>query len=177
MRAFFAQIDWIRNTFFFVFYFFMVIGVFLAVVKPQLDIFRKTNAQYRKELYVQEQIESQRNAERQKLINYQNQNAHILEDFEHRITQKEIEEKLRIIFENAGVVADGAPSLEGKYFKQRFVISGRLQNINKLKESLKMTRALPGIVRFSFPILIEREGAELVFSFRLDAYFLNMDSK
>ncbi|TLD86579.1 hypothetical protein [Helicobacter sp. MIT 05-5294] len=174
MRAFFAQIDWIRNTFFFVFYFFMVIGVFLAVVKPQLDIFRKTNAQYRKELYVQSQVESQRDAEMQKLINYQNQNARTLRGFEHQITQREIEEKLRIIFENVGVVADGTPILEGKYLKQRFVISGRLQNIHKLKEALKMTQSMPGIVRFNFPIHIEREGAELVFSFRLDAYFLNL---
>lgn len=176
MRAFFAQIDWIRNTFFFVFYFFMVIIVFLAVVKPQLDIFRNTNAKYRKELYVQSQIESQRDAEMQKLINYQNQNAHTLRNFEHQITQREIEEKLRIIFENAGVVADGAPILEEKYLKQRFIISGRLQNINKLKEALGMTQSLPGIVRFNFPIHIEREGAELVFSFRLDAYFLNLNT-
>ena len=44
MKAFFAQIDWVRNTFFFVFYFFLVAGVFVGFVKPQLDVFRNTNA-------------------------------------------------------------------------------------------------------------------------------------
>lgn len=176
MRAFFAQIDWVRNTFFFVFYFFMVIVVFMSVLKPQLDIFRKTNAQYRKELYVQGRIESQRDAEMQKLANYQNQNAFALENFERQITQKEIEEKLRIIFTDVGVVEDGTPLFEGKYLKQRFVVSGRLDNIHKLKEALNITKSLPGVVRFSFPIQIERENAELVFSFRLDAYSLSTKS-
>ena len=60
MKAFFAQIDWVRNTFFFVFYFFLVAGGFVGFVKPQLDIFRNTNANYRKELFTLEQIQKQR---------------------------------------------------------------------------------------------------------------------
>ncbi len=145
----------------------------MGAVKPQLDVFRKTNTQYRKELYVQGKIEAQRDAEMQKLVNYQNQNAHTIGNFEHQITQREIEEKLKIIFESVGVVADGTPILEGKYFKQRFIVSGRLHDIHKLKEALSLTQSLPGVVRFNFPIHIEREEGELVFSFRLDTYFLH----
>ena len=140
MRAFLAQIDWVQNTFFFVFYFFMVLGVFIGIIQPSLESFRKSNAEYRKELYVQSQIESQRDAEAEKLLDYQKQNKQSLAYFDHKITQKEIEEKLKITFNNAGVVADGNPVLEDKYHKQRYVISGKLENIAKLKEALELTR-------------------------------------
>ncbi|TLD82410.1 hypothetical protein LS70_007340 [Helicobacter sp. MIT 11-5569] len=171
MKTFFAQIDWIRNTFFFIFYFFLVAGIFLGVIQPALDTFRQTNAKYRKELYVQKQIEAQHSAELKKLQDYQAQNAQSLGYFKHRITQNEVEEKLRIIFENSGVVTDGSPVQEGKYFKQRYIISGKLENITKLKDALILTKTLPGITRFNFPIHIEREDDNIVFSFRLDTYF------
>ncbi|MDD6055521.1 MAG: hypothetical protein SOW25_02435 [Helicobacter sp.] len=172
MRAFFAQIDWIRNTFFFVFYFFLIAIVFLSLIQPTLESFRKTNANYRKELYVQKQIEAQRDAERQKLLEFQEKNSKVLEYFKHKITQKEIEEKLKIIFNNAFVVSDGQPILDGDYLKQRYVISGQLENITKLKDALELTKTLPGIAQFNFPIHIERDGTLLTFSFRLDVYFL-----
>ncbi|WDL74509.1 hypothetical protein IP360_06650 [Helicobacter winghamensis] len=171
MKAFFAQIDWIRNTFFFVFYFFLVAIIFLSVIQPALDSFRQTNAQYRKEIYVQKQIQAQRNTELKNLQDYQEQNAQTLGYFKHKITQNEIEEKLKIIFENSGVVADGSPIQEGKYFKQRYIISGKLENISKLKDALILTQTLPGVARFNFPIHIEREKDNIIFSFRLDAYF------
>lgn len=172
MKAFLAQVDWIRNTFFFIFYFFMVAIIFLSVIQPSLEVFRKTNAKYRKELYVQKQIETQRDTEKRKLADYQNHNQQILDFFIHKITQNEIEEKLRIIFKEAMVVSDGAPIAEDGYLKQRYIISGQLENIGKLKEALHLTESLPGIVRFNFPIHIEREGEILIFSFRLDVYFL-----
>ena len=62
MKVFFTQIDWVRNTFFFVFYFFLVVGIFIGIIQPAFNTFRQTNAQYRKEVYVQKQIESQRDA-------------------------------------------------------------------------------------------------------------------
>ena len=61
---------------------------------------------------------------------------------------------------------------KGKYFKQRYVISGRLESIAKLKDALTLTHSLPGITRFNFPLHIEREADVIVFSFRLDVYFL-----
>lgn len=171
MKAFFVQIDWIRNTFFFVFYFFLVAIIFLSVIQPALDTFRQTNAKYRKEVYVQKQIQAQRDAELKNLQDYQAKNSQSLEYFKHKITQGEIEERLKIIFDNAGVVADGNPMQEGKYFKQRYIISGKLENINKLKDALILTKTLPGVARFNFPIHIEREKDNIIFSFRLDAYF------
>ncbi|WP_299548382.1 hypothetical protein [uncultured Helicobacter sp.] len=171
MKTFFAQIDWIRNTFFFVFYFFLVVIIFLSVIRPALDTFRQTNAKYRKEVYVQKQIQAQRNAELKNLQDYQTKNAQSLGYFKHKITQNEIEEKLKIIFENAGVVADGNPIQEGKYLKQRYIISGKLESISKLKDALILTQTLPGVARFNFPIHIERQEDNIIFSFRLDTYF------
>ena len=49
MKAFFAQIDWIRNTFFFMFYFFLVMIVFISIIQPSLDTFRQTNTKYHKD--------------------------------------------------------------------------------------------------------------------------------
>ena len=79
MKAFFAQIDWVRNTFFFGFYFFLVAGVFVGFLKPQLDVFRNTNANYRKELFSLEQILKQRELEKQSVAEYQKNNAWIHE--------------------------------------------------------------------------------------------------
>ena len=67
MKAFFVQIDWVRNTFFFVFYFFLVAGVFVGFVKPQLDIFRNTNSNYLKKVFTLEQIKKQSDLEKQSL--------------------------------------------------------------------------------------------------------------
>lgn len=173
MKAFFAQIDWVRNTFFFVFYFFLVAGVFVGFVKPQLDIFRNTNANYRKELFTLEQIQKQRDLEKQSLAEYQKNNAEILEGFKYQITQQEIEEKLRIIFDTAGIVADGEPILEGDYWKQRYVISGKVKDIQALKKALEIAQNFKATMRLNFPIHIEKEGKMLVFSFRLDVYYLN----
>lgn len=172
MKVFFTQIDWVRNTFFFVFYFFLVAGIFIGIIQPTLNTFRQTNAQYRKELYVQKQIESQRDAELKALLDYRAQNTQTLTYFQHIVTGKEIEERLKTIFQDSGVVADGTPVQEGKYFKQRYVISGRLESIAKLKDALTLTHSLPGITRFNFPLHIEREADVIVFSFRLDVYFL-----
>lgn len=172
MKAFFAQIDWIRNTFFFVFYFFLVAIMFLAVIKPQLDSFKNTNAIYRKELYVLKQIEEQKKAEMDRLNSYQEKNTVILNTFRHKLTKQEIEEKLSIYFNTSGVVADGMPFIEGKYYKQRYVISGQLKDINTFREALNLTKQLNGLARFNFPIHIEREDDMLTFSFRLDVYYL-----
>lgn len=172
MKVFFTQIDWVRNTFFFVFYFFLVVGIFIGIIQPALNTFRQTNAQYRKEVYVQKQIEYQRDAELKALLDYRAENAQTLTYFEHIVTSKEIEERLKTIFQTSGIVADGIPLQEGKYFKQRYVISGRLESIAKLKDALTLTHSLPGITRFNFPIHIEREANAMIFSFRLDVYFL-----
>lgn len=172
MGTFFAQIDWIRNTFFFMFYFFLVSGIFLSAIQPALNTFRQTNAKYRKEIYVQRQIETQRNAELKHLLEYQTNNAQTLENLYHKITQTEIEDVLKILFENSGVIADGNPIQEGKYSKQRYIISGKLENIARLKDALILTKTLPGIARFNFPIHIEQTNDGIEFSFRLDAYFL-----
>ena len=157
MKAFFAQIDWVRNTFFFVFYFFLVAGVFVGFVKPQLDVFRNTNANYRKELFTLEQIQKQRDLEKQSLAEYQKNNAEILEGFKYQITQQEIEEKLRIIFDTAGIVADGEPILEGDYWKQRYVISGKVKDIQALKKALEIAQNFKAIMRLNFPIHIESD--------------------
>lgn len=172
MKAFFAQIDWVRNTFFFVFYFFLVVGIFIGVVKPQLDSFRNTNAKYRKELFVVKQIEEQKRAEMQRLENYQSDNNVILGAYNSKITKQDIEDKLAIYFNTSGIVADGVPLIEGNYYKQRYVISGQLKDINTFREALNLTKQLSGLVKFSFPIHIEREGEMLTFSFRLDVYYL-----
>ena len=47
---------------------------------------------------------------------------------------------------------DGNPIQEGNY-KQRYIISGKLESIARLKDALILTKALPGIVVFNFPIL------------------------
>lgn len=172
MRAFFAQIDWIRNTFFFVFYFFLVVGIFLGAVKPQLDSFRNTNAKYRKELFVVKQIEEQKRAEIHRLEEYKANNNAILGMFNGKLTKQDIEDKLAIYFNTSGIVADGAPLIEGNYYKQRYVVSGQLKDINTFREALNLTKQLNGLARFSFPIHIEREGEMLTFSFRLDVYYL-----
>ena len=172
MKAFLTQIDWVRNTFFFVFYFFLVAGFFIGLVKPSLNEFRINNAKYRKELYVLEQIQSQRKAEEEKLSKYEQEHNVMLSSFKHKLTQKEIQDKLNIIFNIANVVPDGAPFREGEYIKQRYIISGKVKDIVSLKDALGLSKALEGITQFSFPIHIEREGEMLVFSFRLDAYSL-----
>ena len=172
MKAFFTQIDWIRNTFFFVFYFFMVVLIYILIVMPFLDDFRQRNAKFRKEVYVLEQIEAQRDAEKKRFLEYQTKNKKILEEYNHFLSAQEIKEKLQTIFNIADVVADGKPFMEGNYTKQRYVISGKVQDISYLKEALKLTQTLPAITRFSFPIHIEREEELLVFSFRLDTYFI-----
>ncbi len=172
MRAFFAQIDWVKNTFFFVFYFFLVVAIFIGFITPQLDIFKKANANYRKELFVLSQIQAQRDSQKQELLKYQEENLGILMAFKTPATQQEIEEKLKIIFDSSGVVQDGVPIREGEYLKQRYVISGKVKNIEGLENALTLTQNFNAIVQFSFPIHIEKENEMLVFSFRLDVYYL-----
>ncbi|EES88972.1 hypothetical protein [Helicobacter canadensis] len=176
MKAFFAQIDWVRNTFFFVFYFFLVMVIFIAIIKPQLDVFKKTNANYRKEVFALNQIQSQHDSQKQELLDYQKQNIEILRAFETPTTLQEIEEKLKIIFDTSGVVQDGEPIKEGEYFKQRYVVSGKVKTIETLKNALNLTQNFNAIMRFNFPIHIEKENGMLVFSFRLDVYYSSKDS-
>lgn len=176
MKAFFAQIDWVRNTFFFVFYFFLVALIFIAIIKPQLEVFKATNTNYRKEIFALNQIQNQHNSQKQELLDYQKQNIEIIRAFETPITQQEIEEKLKIIFDTSGVVQDGEPIREGEYLKQRYVVSGKLKGIEKLKSTLDLVQSFNAIVRFNFPLHIEKENEMLVFSFRLDVYYSPKDS-
>lgn len=172
MKAFLTQIDWIRNTFFFVFYFFMVMLIYSLVVVPFLEDFRQRNAKFRKEEYVLEQMKAQRDLEKRRYLEYKENNQKTLDAYQHILSKEEIKEKLQLIFDIADVVADGAPFMEGNYMKQRYVISGKVKDISYLKDALKLTKTLPAITRFSFPIHIEREEELLVFSFRLDTYFI-----
>lgn len=171
MKAFFAQIDWIRNTFFFMFYFFLVMIVFISIIQPSLDTFRQTNTKYRKEVYVQKQIQAQRDLEYRKLQEYQMQNSQTLGYFKHKITQNTLEEKLRILFKDAEVTTDGLTIQEEKYSKQTYTIRGKLENLDKLKEALLFAQTLPGVARFNFPIHIEQQQDGIAFSFHLDTYF------
>ncbi|PZT48588.1 hypothetical protein B6S12_02795 [Helicobacter valdiviensis] len=171
MRAFFAQIDWIRNTFFFIFYFFLIAGLFIGVVMPSLKDFQENNANYRREIFVLKQINTQMENAQKALLSYQETHKTTLNAFKNKPTAQKIKQQLSSIFMQVDVVKDGEPTLENSYKVQKFIVSGRLKDINALYDSLSQISTLEGKLRFSFPIHIEEEKGELILSYRLNAYY------
>lgn len=171
MKTFLAQIDWVRNTFFFFAYFFIIAGTFIGYVMPALDEFRIKNASYRRELFVLSQIEAQRDAEKAQVENFQSENNRMLSNFENRLSQEEILAGLQEIFTSSSVEADGAAVRDGKFIRQNYIISGTIDNMEALKGALALPRVLNSVVKFNFPITIEQQkDDELSFSFRIEAY-------
>ncbi|CAM2813424.1 hypothetical protein [Helicobacter burdigaliensis] len=171
MKAFFAQIDWIRNTFFFIFYFFLIAGLFIGVVKPSLEDFQKNNADYRREIYVLKQINSQKENAHKTLLAFQETHKNVLSTFKNKPTKEYIKQQLSSIFTQVDVVEDGKPTLENSYKMQKFIVSGRLKDINTLYASLKQVSQIQGMLRFSFPIHIEEDNGVLILSYRINAYY------
>ena len=172
MKAFLAQIDWIRNTFFFVFYFFLVVIIFLSLVNPQLQEFKKENTNYRKELHITQQVQKQKMQTAETLAKYQMDNHTLLSAFKANITQEKIKSRLSSIFEKVDVVKNGEAYLKNGYLAQNYIVSGKIVDIKALNDALIQVISLEGIVRLVFPIHIEAEEGVLVFSFSLEVYSL-----
>ncbi|MDE5603488.1 MAG: hypothetical protein K2I71_06195 [Helicobacter sp.] len=172
MKAFLAQIDWIRNTFFFVFYFFLVVIIFLSLVNPQLQEFKKENTSYRKELHITQQVQKQKDQIAEALAQYQIDNHALLSDFKASITQEDIKQKLSPLFEKVDVVKNGESYVKNGYLTQNYIVSGKVVDIQALNGALIQVTNLQGIVHLAFPIHIETEEGILVFSFSLEVYSL-----
>ncbi|WP_104721697.1 hypothetical protein [Helicobacter mesocricetorum] len=172
MKAFLAQIDWIRNTFFFVFYFFLVVIIFLSLVNPQLQEFKKENTNYRKELHITQQVQKQKMQTAEALAKYQADNNTLLNAFKANITQETIKEKLSSIFQKVDVVKNGNSYFKNGYLAQNYIVSGRVADIQAINDVLIQVMNLQGIVYLAFPIHIEAEEGVLVFSFSLEVYSL-----
>lgn len=172
MKAFLAQIDWIRNTFFFVFYFFLVVIIFLSLVNPQLQEFKRENTNYRKELHITQQVQKQKAQIAEALAKYQMDNNTLLNAFKANITQEKIKNSLSPIFEKIDVVKNGEAYLKNGYLAQNYIVSGKIGDIQALNNALIQVMNLKGIVHLVFPIHIEAEEGVLVFSFSLEVYSL-----
>lgn len=171
--GFLKQIDWVRNTVFLLLYIIGVAVFFLAVLKPALDTFKVQNANYRKEEFVLTQIQERYQEARRNLGDYEQANAGILSALQGGGMQGGIAQKLKGSAQNMRnlkVTPEGAPFNEEGYNVQRYLVSGRIANLNSLKGIIQDSTRMGGITKVTFPIQITSDKNGLDVKYRVDVY-------
>lgn len=164
------EIDWIRNTLWFLFYVVGVALLFLGWVLPALDDFRRANIEYRKSEFLYNETKKDYDAIDKELRDFKELNAATLEALAQTSDAQVLQNILAGFFQDLKVSELSREKRQIGFEVARFVIEGRATNSSLLHRFMDEVSKMGRVVKVDFPVLLKSESNTLFFRAHLELY-------
>ncbi len=164
------QIDWIKNVIQFFIYFFVIIVIFFAILKPKLDEYKEANIEYRKAEILYKQNEALAKSKTDEVKRLRSENNSILTAFKNRYKKDEIEKILGGYFMEFNILESTQSISREGFDRNRLKIDSILKNSQNYYDFLLGLNSSGYIIENDFPILFDASDRGIKSSFYLNIY-------
>lgn len=168
------EIDWIRNILWIIFYTLGIAGLFLWVMLPALDRFKKANIEYRKADFLYSETQKEFDLLQRQLMAIRTENQLGLRALERSVDFQKLQLFFGEMFETLQIEEDTLKNqpLEGFYVRQ-FEIQGTLNDETDIDSLLSAVQQNSDwVMKVDFPVSMNKpsENTGLFVSLKLQIY-------
>lgn len=164
------DIDWVRNTLWFIFYVVGVIFLFLGWIMPSLDEFRRANIERRKADFLLVEVQKENERLNSALEGFKTENASLLNALLQDNDERVVRELLVGFFEKLRISEMAREKDSFGFEVVRFSIEGNAQNSALIYRFIDEMSKISHIAKVEFPIVLKSENSQLHFSAILKLY-------